>query len=135
MALLALFACWGDSTPSPDSASADPEGDDIDTSGDTGEEPAPVSLLKVTNATDVAAEGFQAVYTAKPGMIEFGYWYIAPGDTRTHEADVEGQAWLGFDDADGNCAAFEVRLDYDTPVAVTITGFAGTWSWQTLSCE
>ncbi len=58
-----------------------------------------------------------------------------PGDTDTIEADVEGQAWLGFDDADGNCAAFEVWLEYDTPVAVTITGFAGTWSWQTLSCE
>lgn len=133
---LALAAC----SPEPDEpkVAADSDSDYVvtgdDTAEDTGDEPGPVSIVEVTNAADVATAGLRMLF-AKSDTVVVGYHYIAPGDTDTIEADVEGQAWLGFDDADGNCAAFEVWLDYDTPVAVTITGFAGTWSDDSRSCE
>ncbi len=131
---LLLVGCWPE-TEEPQ-AEDDTESDYVvrgdDTGEDTGDEP--MSVVEVTNAAEVAAEGMRMLFAESADSV-VGYHYIAPGETDTIDANVEGQAWLSFDDADSNCVAFEVWLDYDVPVAVTITGFAGTWSYDSRSCE
>ena len=131
MVFLGLVACLGSSGATAlhePSDTGDPGADD------TGDSPGPVSIVEVTNAATVASEGFVQVFAEADDVVA-GYHYIGVGETDQVESDVEGQSWLGFSDRDGNCAAFEVWLDFDAPQAVTITGFAGTWDWDILSCS
>ncbi len=131
MLVITLLACFGDSggtTLNEPADTGDPGADD------TGDPPGPTSIVEVTNASTVPSEGFVQVF-AEADIVVIGYHYIDVGETDLVENEIEGQSWLGFADHDGNCAAFEVWLEFDTPQAVTITGFAGTWDWNILTCR